>query len=123
VLGQELTLRDCPRDLRPFMMELASIGREAVALAQEDDRIAMDLASRGHDIPQGKLDRTKQVLLGGVGSERRSIDDTEGRRASLEGVAVTFANRISALSLGMTRLRAFRERQNEIFQVLSGVNS
>jgi hypothetical protein len=105
------------------MMELASIGREAVALAQEDDRIAMDLASRGHDIPQGKLDRTKQVLLGGVGSERRSIDDTEGRRASLEGVAVTFANRISALSLGMTRLRAFRERQNEIFQVLSGVNS
>jgi hypothetical protein len=32
-----------------------------------------------------------------------------------------FANRINKLALGLTILRAFKERQAEVFKVLSGV--
>ena len=38
VLGQSITLVDCPKELRPFMMELGAIGRQAKEL-QEEDRI------------------------------------------------------------------------------------
>lgn len=120
VMGHELTLAECPRDLKPFMMELAAIGREAREVAEEDDQRAIQCVSQGRPPPTPILDRTKQVLMGGVGSERDSVDETEGRRASVEGRAVQFANRINGLSLGMTRLRAFRERQDEVFKVLAG---
>ncbi|THH27320.1 hypothetical protein EUX98_g6863 [Antrodiella citrinella] len=47
--------------------------------------------------------------------------DPRRRTTSTEGRAVAFANRINALALGMTRLRAFRERQEAVFKVLIGV--
>lgn len=49
-------------------------------------------------------------------------EEGSGRR-SAEGRAVGFANRINALALGMTKLRAFKERQNDVFKVLAGVGA
>ncbi|PSR71212.1 hypothetical protein PHLCEN_2v12866 [Hermanssonia centrifuga] len=47
--------------------------------------------------------------------------ETRRRTTSTENRAVAFANRINALALGMTKLRAFRERQEAVFKVLVGV--
>ena len=43
------------------------------------------------------------------------------RRDSLQGRAVAFTNRINALALGLTSLRAFRERQEYVFRVLESI--
>lgn len=120
VLGQELTLGSCPMELRPFMMELAAIGRHANEIEEEDTEEAMKLAERGRDIPPPRLERVREMLERGAGHEGRRAQDEAGR-ASVEGRAVAFANRVNTLALGMTRLRAFRERQDEVFKVLSGV--
>jgi hypothetical protein len=47
---------------------------------------------------------------------------SEGRR-SVEGRAVAFTNRVNALALGLTRLKAFKERQRDVFKVLAGIGS
>ncbi|KAJ7905739.1 hypothetical protein B0H14DRAFT_3420895 [Mycena olivaceomarginata] len=104
VLGTPLTLEKCPPELRPFMAELAAIGHAARELAEEDDAIAMKHAARGEEI------------------RRRAWTAQEGRR-SVEGRAVSFTNRVNALSLGMTKLRAFRERQDDVFKVLAGIGA
>lgn len=122
VIGKELTLAECPRELRPFMAELAAIGLQAHEMEEEDNQVAMDLAQRGKDIPLSRLDRVNMILEEGVGYERGLQDARDGRR-SVEGRAVAFANRVNALSLGMTKLRAFRERQGDVFKVLGGIGS
>ena len=115
VLGKELTLAECPPELRPFMIELGAIGREAQAMEEEDNATAMALAAREESDANagvlGRLDRVRGMLEDGTGTGRRSI----------EGRTIGLANRINALSLGLTRLRPFRERQAEVFAVLSGV--
>ncbi|KAF8972354.1 hypothetical protein BDZ97DRAFT_1752921 [Flammula alnicola] len=122
VLGKPLTLAECPRELRPFMTELAAIGAQAKVMEEEDNQTAMRLAERGQDIPLSRVDRVKMMLEEGVGYERGLQEANNGRR-SVEGRAVAFANRINALSLGMTKLRAFRERQGDVFKVLAGIGS
>ncbi|KAJ7087804.1 hypothetical protein C8R44DRAFT_27706 [Mycena epipterygia] len=122
VLGQNLTLAQCPPELRPFMAELAAIGRAARELQEEDDETAMKCAQRGKEIPQTRMDRVRMMLEEGVGYEQGRRDNEEGRR-SVEGRAVSFTNRINALSLGMTRLKAFRERQGDVFKVLAGIGA
>ena len=62
------------------------------------------------------------ILEEGVGYERGLQDARDGRR-SVEGRAVAFSNRVNALSLGMTKLRAFKERQGDVFKVLGGIGS
>lgn len=47
--------------------------------------------------------------------------DPRRRTTSTENRAVAFANQINALALGMTKLRAFKERQDVVFNVLIGV--
>ncbi|KAJ7085831.1 hypothetical protein B0H15DRAFT_1023403 [Mycena belliarum] len=122
VLGAHLTLAQCPPELRPFMAELAAIGRAAHELAEADDEVAMRAAQRGEEIPLTRMDRVRTMLEEGVGcgADRRARE--EGRR-SVEGRAVSFTNRINALSLGMTRLKAFRERQGDVFKVLAGIGA
>ncbi|KAF9475951.1 hypothetical protein BDN70DRAFT_996034 [Pholiota conissans] len=122
VLGKPLTLAECPPELRVFMSELAAIGLQAKDIEEEDNQLAMRLAERGKDIPLSRLDRVKMILEEGVGYERGLQDARDGRR-SVEGRAVAFANRINGLSLAMTKLRAFRERQGDVFKVLGGIGS
>jgi hypothetical protein len=120
VLGKPLTLAECPHELRPFMMELAAIGHQAKAIEEEDNQTAMVLAQHGKDISLPRLDRVKMMLEEGIGYEQGLQEAQNGRR-SVEGRAVAFANRVNSLSLGMTRLKAFQERQNDVFKVLAGV--
>ncbi|KAJ6497063.1 hypothetical protein C8R47DRAFT_1113697 [Mycena vitilis] len=122
VLGQNLTLAQCPPELRPFMSELAAIGRTARELQEEDDLTAMQCVQHGKPIPATRMDRVRLMLEQGVGYAQGRRDNEEGRR-SVEGRAVSFTNRINALSLGMTRLKAFRERQADVFKVLSGIGA
>ena len=118
VLGTPLTLEQCPAPLRPFMAELAAIGAQAKAVEEEDNESAMRLAQRGENIPPTRMERVRVMLEGGIGAD---VGDVDGRR-SVEGRAVAFVNRINALSLGLTRLKAFRERQDEVFSVLKGIS-
>jgi hypothetical protein len=110
------------------MVELGAIGRLAKEMDEQDTEEAMRLAQAGRDIPPPRMDRVKKMLEEGVGhdiprsSSRSSQQDDQGRR-SVEGRAVAFANRINALALGLTRLKAFRERQNDVFKVLAGIGS
>jgi hypothetical protein len=122
VLGKPLTLAECPKPLRPFMVELAAIGHAAKEMEEEDDQAAIHAVQRGEEVPLSRLERVKMMLEEGVGYERGLQDAQNGRR-SVQGRAVAFANRINALSLGMTKLKAFRERQEDVFKVLSGIGS
>lgn len=121
VLGTPLTVEDCPLPLRRFMLELAAIGRQAVEIQESDDARAMKYASRGRDIPPPRMERVKQMLVEGIGCSTRH-DGDEGRR-SVEGRAVAFTNRINGLSLALTHLKAFKDRQDQVFQVLAGIGS
>ncbi|KAF8881318.1 hypothetical protein BD779DRAFT_1445586 [Infundibulicybe gibba] len=118
VLGQPLTLDDCPPELRPFMRELAGIGNQAKEIEEDDDKVAMEHAQRGEDIPPSSMERVRTMLREGI-----SAQEEDGRRRSVQGRAVAFMNRINGLSLGLTKLRAFRERQDDVFKVLAGIGA
>ncbi|KAF4615782.1 hypothetical protein D9613_012396 [Agrocybe pediades] len=160
VLGKELTLAECPRELQPFMRELGEIGREARRMMEEDDEWAIRMVQEGREDELAaagagtegrgggiRMDRVRRMLEEGVGYELRAMgvspppstsasttnataaptanDGLTGNRPnatrsrrSVEGRAVAFANRINGLSLGMTKLRAFRERQEDVFAIL-----
>ncbi|TFK71928.1 hypothetical protein BDN72DRAFT_957657 [Pluteus cervinus] len=53
------------------------------------------------------------------GREAEKFGHRRGR--SIEGRSVAFANRVNALSLSLTKLRAFRDRQGDVFKVLMSV--
>ncbi|EPS93326.1 hypothetical protein FOMPIDRAFT_1039128 [Fomitopsis schrenkii] len=129
VLDKTLSLRDCPPELRPFMAELCAIGEAAREMEEQDSVATVEALQRGEDAPMPRLDRARDILEGGVGhafagAERADVAraaDHRRRTTSTENRAVAFANRINALALGMTRLRAFRERQDMVFKVLAGI--
>ena len=150
VLGQPLTLKACPQDLKPFMAELCAIGEKVKEIDEEDSVASVEAMQHRMELPPPRMDRVRAILEGGVGhvynrdrsrsprpngdreSTRRSAEydpldtrtmDPRRRTTSTENRAVAFANRINALALGMTRLRAFRERQEAVFKVLIGVGS
>ncbi|KAF9642429.1 hypothetical protein BDM02DRAFT_3181521 [Thelephora ganbajun] len=127
VMGQNLTLEMCPRELKPFMMEFVAIGSAVREWETEDNADAIEIVSRGGEPPEPRMERTKKVLENGVGynhrRQRDGEDDGRVSRRSVQGRAVTLANRINALALGMTRLKAFRDRQNDVFSVLAGLGS
>jgi len=73
-------------------------------------------------------DEEADVMAGAAfeSQERRSARDPNvvrgrSRDRSPEGTVLQLTNRINALALAMTRLPAFRERQNQVFKVLAGV--
>ncbi|KAI0715756.1 hypothetical protein C8T65DRAFT_643046 [Cerioporus squamosus] len=133
VLGQTLSLRDCPAPLRPFMTELCAIGKALHEMEEADSEAAVRALQRGEEPPVPRLERVYDILEQGVGHAYRAEDvgrterdeptELRRRRTSTEGRAVAFANRINGLALGMTKLRAFRERQEMVFKVLAGVES
>ncbi|KAJ3548440.1 hypothetical protein NM688_g5301 [Phlebia brevispora] len=137
VLGRDLTLSECPTELRPFMKELCDIGQTVHKMEEEDSEASVQALQEDKELPRPRLERVQEVLKGGVGwvyDENRSDTEDGGangrssgresrrRTTSTENRAVAFANRINALSLGMTKLRAFKERQEAVFKVLIGVN-
>ncbi|KAG9121791.1 hypothetical protein FRC07_002105, partial [Ceratobasidium sp. 392] len=110
-------------------------------MSEEDDRRAMYLAERGHDIPEPRVDRLKRTLRTGVAEQRSeeraarsnsrrergrspggTDDDSDEGRRSPSSSTVRFANRINELALRMTSLPQFRERQQEVFSILKGVS-
>lgn len=129
VLDKTLSLSQCPSELRPFMAELCAIGEAAREMEEQDSLATVEALQRGEDAPMPRLDRARDILEGGVGhafagAERADVSraaEHRRRTTSTENRAVAFANRINALSLGMTRLRAFRERQDMVFKVLAGI--
>ncbi|KAF8806925.1 hypothetical protein BYT27DRAFT_7167197 [Phlegmacium glaucopus] len=130
ILGKRLTINECPHPLRPFMVELGVIGREAKAMDEEDNENAMKLVQQGRedDIPLSRLDRVRMMLEKGVGydSERDGRDgDGDGSRGrrSVEGRAVAFANKVNSLGLSLTKLKPFKERQEYVFKILGGIGS
>ena len=115
------------------MAELCAIGA-ALCVMEKEDSEATALQREEVELPVPRHERVREILERGVGHARRASDvgrggdgEDEGamrrRRTSTEGRAVAFANRINALALGMTGLRAFRERQEMVFKVLAGVGS
>lgn len=126
VMGQRLTVQMCPREFRPFIIELVAIGSAVKDCEAEDDAEAINIVSKGGVPPEPRMERTKKVLENGVGyySRRaRSRADTNANRRSVRGRAVTLANRINALALGTTKLKAFRDREKDVFSVLAGLGS
>ena len=126
VMGQKVTMETCPRELQPFTRELMAIGATANETEAEDNADAIEVISRGGEPPEPRMERTKKVLENGVGYDRQQRDSGEDRsssRRSIRGRAVTLANRINALALGMTRLQAFRDRQNDVFSILAGLGA
>ena len=127
VMGHELTLETCPRELRPFMIELVAIGSAVKECEAEDRADAIEISSRGGTPPEPRMERTRKMLENGVGYSRRrrrsGEDGGNSNRRSVQGRAVTLSNRINALALGMTRLKAFRDNQNDVFSVLAALGS
>ena len=126
VMGQRLTLEKSPPEYKPFTMELLAIGSAVRECEARDNADAIEIISRGGEPPEPRMERTKKVLEKGVGYDRRhrdGEDDRNASRRSLGGRAVSLANRINALALGMTRLKAFRDRQNDVFSVLATLGS
>jgi hypothetical protein len=107
------------------MVELSAIGQQAKSIDEEDNQRAMELAQQGRsdDIPLSRLDRVRLMLEKGIGYEHDHDDDGGGGRRSVEGRAVAFANRVNALGLALTKLKAFKERQEYVFKVLGGIGS
>ncbi|OAX42723.1 hypothetical protein K503DRAFT_733143 [Rhizopogon vinicolor AM-OR11-026] len=118
--GHKLTLNACPGPLRPFMSELISIGRDAQMMQVADNDATIKAIEKGdEDIPEPMFERVKVIIIDGV---RVSGDSAESggrrRRGSIEGRGVTFANRVNALGLSISKINAFREREKMVFEVL-----
>jgi hypothetical protein len=131
VLGQELTVSECPRELKPFMLELAAIGLCVHESEEVDDREAIEMVSRGEMPNVPRMERVRRILQEGIGYDTRARtqsmiargDTGDSGRRSVEGRAVALANRINALALGLTRLKTFKDRQKDVFAVLAGIGS
>jgi hypothetical protein len=126
VMGQRVTLEMCPRELKPFTIELMAIGSMVKETEAKDNADAIEIISRGGEPPEPRMERTKKVLENGVGYDRHQRDgegDRNSNRRSVRGRAVSLANRVNALALGMTRLKTFRDRQNDVFSVLAGLGA
>jgi hypothetical protein len=130
VLGQEMTIQQCPHELKPLMLEFAAISLSAKDAEEEDDREAVELVSRGKQPPEPQMERVRKVLERGIGYDVRSMtellsprSDDEDDKRSIGGRAVALANKINGLALSMTGLQAFRDRQKDVFAVLAGIGS
>jgi len=115
-------LGDCPDELKPFFRELVGISHRAAEITEEDDQRLIRRLSRGSsNIPEPRMDRLRKMLERGVGYAAMD-EERRGRSASPEGTVMQLANRVNALALGMSKLAAFRERQDVVFKVLAGAS-
>jgi len=118
--GHKLTLNACPEPLRPFMAELIAIGRYAQVMQVADNEATIKSIERGdEDIPEPMYERLKAIIIDGIRVSKASVEPgCRQRKGSIEGRAMTFANRVNALGLSISRIKAFRDREKEVFEVL-----
>ncbi|KAG2347863.1 hypothetical protein BDR05DRAFT_904597 [Suillus weaverae] len=118
--GHKLTPDACPEPLRPFMIELIAIGRDAQVMQDEDNEVTIKAIERGdEDIPEPRFERVQAIIIDGVRVGGGSADDRcRARKRSVEGRTVAFANRVNALGLSISRIKAFRDREKDVFDVL-----
>jgi hypothetical protein len=117
--GHKLTLDACPEPLIPFMAELIAIGRDAQKMQAADNEATIKAVERGdEDIPEPRFERVKDIIIDGVRVCGASTAGSRRRKESVEGRAVAFANRVNALGLSISKIKAFREREKEVFDVL-----
>ncbi|KAG8905946.1 hypothetical protein FRB99_007951 [Tulasnella sp. 403] len=113
-------------------VELAILGEEDLPEPRMDRvrKMLVKGVARGWEELQRDDPLTGEVtdLMSGAAFEtqrRRNSRDAGGRARSRdrspEGTVLQLTNRINALALTMTRLPAFRERQQTVFKVLAGV--
>ncbi|KIJ10799.1 hypothetical protein PAXINDRAFT_119347 [Paxillus involutus ATCC 200175] len=122
--GMRVTLVECPDALKPLMLELANIGKQAKEMRNKDTAAAVEAMQRGDELVEPRLDRVRKMLQEGVGYDlARSNAATApcGRKRSVEGRTVAFSNRINALALNISKIKTFQERQGEVFEILSAV--
>ncbi|KAF9223933.1 hypothetical protein BS17DRAFT_781444 [Gyrodon lividus] len=122
--GMKLTLHECPEPLKPLMLELGGIGRQAKEMRNQDTAAAVEAAQRGEELIEPRMDRVRKIIQEGVGYYLEASNATRescGRRRSLEGRSVAFSNRINALALNISKIKTFQERQGEVFEILSAV--
>lgn len=123
-VGMQLTLDKCPEPLKPLMVELGDIGKQAKKIEKADEKAAIEAAQRGDELSFPRMDKLRRMLQEGVGCDRGRIGcDGEqlARRDSVEGRTVAFCNRINTLALNISKVKTFRERQHEVFEILSAV--
>ncbi|KAG2364572.1 hypothetical protein BDR07DRAFT_1401209 [Suillus spraguei] len=113
--GHKLTPDACPEPLRPFMTELIAIGRDAQEMQDEDNEATIKAIERGdEDIPEPRFERVQVIIINGVRVDGGTADDgCRRRKRSVEGRAVAFANRVNALGLSISRIKAFRDRERK----------
>ncbi|KAG8213449.1 hypothetical protein J3R82DRAFT_11965 [Butyriboletus roseoflavus] len=122
--GMQLTVGECPDALKPLMVELGDIGKQVKKMRHEDTEAAIKAAQRGDEERVPRLDQLRRMLQGGVGFDRGARDgdgEQPVRRGSVEGRTVAFSNRINTLALNISKVKTFRERQHEVFEILSAV--
>lgn len=122
--GMQLTLDECPEALKPLMVEIGDISKKAKKIAKKDEEVAIEAAQRGDKPSAPRLDKLRRMLQEGVGCDRGpSGGDGEQcvRRDSVQGRTVAFCNRINTLALNISKVKTFRERQHEVFEILSAV--
>ena len=126
VLGQYVTLEECPDSLKPAMRELGGIARKVREISEEDDSHAMQLIAEGRDAELARettrMERLRFMLEHGSGSGSGAQEVSGEGRVSPNGSTTQLANRINALAMGLTNLSAFRERQKDVFSILAGVS-
>lgn len=123
-VGMQLTVGECPDALKPLMVELGDIGKQVKKIRSEDTEAAIEAAQRGDEPRVPRLDYLRRMLQEGVGCDRDASNgngEHRGRRSSVEGRTVAFSNRINALALNISKVKTFRERQHEVFEILSAV--
>ena len=94
--GLQITLSKCPEALRPLMIELGNIGKQAKKIRTEDTEAAIEVVQRGDEPTVPRLEQLRRMLQEGVSCDRgSSADDGEQhcRRVSVEGRMVEFSKR------------------------------
>lgn len=106
----------------PRMDRLRRMLIKGVARGWEDLQINTQDVSREDTGVMAGAAFESQVRRSARGSDQGAVR-ARSRDRSPEGTVLQLANRINTLALAMTRLPAFRERQDQVFKVLAGVGA
>lgn len=110
MMGRSIRISDLPGAYKTCVGELATIGREAQKLREEDDERAIAYVARGKPLPEPRTGRVRKLLergVGYVGADGR----VRGTSSSGGGTGRSreFSNKINALSVELMKLPAFQE--------------